>query len=424
MYSTLVFCDESLQSEGTKDVYTEQKWGLGFSFRSGSIPYATNDKIVNDFVPMLFFENDYFFLNGLESGFKLYNTQQWRFSALTRAHYTDIPQEYQNQLQTNSTDVGFQIRYKLQKNKFLDFEIMDDLHGRYFSNIKYSEDFERSSFEYSPYVQLRWNSSKFNSYYYGLNQTSIAADISTAVGIEGKYHLVSNLYLLAKAEAKYLGKEVRQSRYIEENLKTEVYLGFGFFNDRTKEKKEELSMSPYLRLAYGWATPSNLGDLLVGGREKDPYNNQMTSLFYGYPLTDTLFSLPLELYLTPGFVFHHSSEVQDSTQEFIIAIKAYYTIPLPWRVRFGVAEGFSYINNITYIEETEMEEKGYKPSHLLNYLDFSLDVHLGDIFGKNLNRLWLGYSIHHRSAIFETSSRFGRIKGGSNYTSVYLQFHY
>jgi outer membrane protein len=71
-----------------------------------------------------------------------------------------------------------------------------------------------------------------------------------------------------------------------------------------------------------------------------------------------------------------------------------------------------------------MEEKGYKPSHLLNYLDFSLDVHLGDIFGKNLNRLWLGYSIHHRSAIFETSSRFGRIKGGSNYSSVYLQFHY
>jgi outer membrane protein len=71
-----------------------------------------------------------------------------------------------------------------------------------------------------------------------------------------------------------------------------------------------------------------------------------------------------------------------------------------------------------------LEEKGYKPSKLLNYLDFSLDLHLGDIFGEKLDELWLGYSIHHRSAIFESSSRFGRIKGGSNYNSVYLQWHY
>jgi len=37
---------------------------------------------------------------------------------------------------------------------------------------------------------------------------------------------------------------------------------------------------------------------------------------------------------------------------------------------------------------------------------------------------WLGYSIHHRSAIFESAQHFGRIKGGSNFQSVYLQWHY
>ena len=190
------------------------------------------------------------------------------------------------------------------------------------------------------------------------------------------------------------------------------------------EVRKKLGITPYVRIAHGWATPSNLNDIITGNTEKDPYNNQLTSLFYGYPLTDKLFGLPLDFYLTPGFVYHHSSEVQSTTQEYVLAIKAYYTFPLPWEVRFGFAEGISYIDEVSYIEQTEMDEKGYRSSNLLNYLDFSLDLHLGDVFGEKLDQIWLGYSIHYRSAIFQSSSCFGRIKGGSNYNSVYLHWHY
>jgi outer membrane protein len=50
---------------------------------------------------------------------------------------------------------------------------------------------------------------------------------------------------------------------------------------------------------------------------------------------------------------------------------------------------------------------------------------MGDIFrAESIKGLWLGYSIHHRSGIFTTSSAFGRIKGGSNYQTVYLQYHF
>ncbi len=91
------------------------------------------------------------------------------------------------------------------------------------------------------------------------------------------------------------------------------------------------------------------------------YNNQLSSVFYGLPLTDKLFSLPIDIYLTPGFVWHWSSEVQDSEQEVVLAIKAYYTIPWPVRWRIGVAEGLSYVSNVTYIEGTEMEEKVIAP---------------------------------------------------------------
>lgn len=40
---------------------------------------------------------------------------------------------------------------------------------------------------------------------------------------------------------------------------------------------------------------------------------------------------------------------------------------------------------------------------------------------NDLNNVWIGYSLHHRSAIFEKASQYGRIKGGSNYNTLYLQ---
>ena len=103
-------------------------------------------------------------------------------------------------------------------------------------------------------------------------------------------------------------------------------------------------------------------------------------------------------------------------------MKFYYTIPLPVRIKFGFGEGISYINRVTFLEGNELKNKGYVLSHLMNYLDFSVDVNVGDIFGNNtLKRLWLGDYIHHRSSIFELAQQFGRIKGGSNYPSFYLQ---
>jgi outer membrane protein len=72
-----------------------------------------------------------------------------------------------------------------------------------------------------------------------------------------------------------------------------------------------------------------------------------------------------------------------------------------------------------------MDNKGYRASNLLNFIDVSIDFSVGDLFGANkLRDLWFGYSLHHRSAIFETSSAFGRIKGGSNYNTLYLQYHF
>lgn len=108
-----------------------------------------------------------------------------------------------------------------------------------------------------------------------------------------------------------------------------------------------------------------------------------------------------------------------------MAIKGCSTFNWPIRWRLGFAEGLSYVSDITYIEQSEMDRKGLKPSNLWNSIGFSVDVDLGDLLNSERFSNWyLGYSIHHRSAIFESASQFGRIKGGSNYNTIYLQYHF
>jgi len=151
----------------------------------------------------------------------------------------------------------------------------------------------------------------------------------------------------------------------------------------------------------------------------------MTSVFYGHPLADNLIGLPLHVYLTGGFAWHWASHVQSSAQEVVLGVKFHLPIPWPFRWRLGFVEGISYINRITFIEQEEMDRKNYRASNLLNYLDYTIDIELGQFFGGDIfNELWLGYSIHHRSGIYGTAQQFGRINGGSNYPSIYLQKHF
>jgi len=181
-----------------------------------------------------------------------------------------------------------------------------------------------------------------------------------------------------------------------------------------------------------------MGDILLRWDvEDDPQNNQMVSIFYGHPVADSLFSVEsLDVYITPGFVYHREADpytdpdsgitydIQPTT-EYVLAFKLYWNLKWPIRWRIGGAEGLSYAKDIPNMEQREMDNKGYRASNLLNFIDISIDLNVGDLFKANsMRELWFGYSLHHRSAIFETSSAFGRIKGGSNFYTLYLQYHF
>ena len=66
---------------------------------------------------------------------------------------------------------------------------------------------------------------------------------------------------------------------------------------------------------------------------------------------------------------------------------------------------------------------GRGTSRLLNYLDPSIDVSLGDVFGvPSLREAYFGFGVTHRSGIFGSSQLFGNVDGGSNYIYTYLEW--
>jgi outer membrane protein len=451
----------------------EKDWGLAAGIRSAKIPYKTKDESVQDFIPLMFYDGDTFFIRGLMGGIKLYNKNAWQFSLIGRYRYFDIPAEFQNLAQGNALDVGGQMTYHINNNFETDFEIMADKDSRLYSALNTQYYWESGSWELFPYATLRYKSADFNDYYYGLDgfidqdnpadriNNKLGSGFDLTFGSEIRYHITSNFYLLGRAQITTLDSNTHDSESIDSKTHGEIYLGIAFFNDKTRSKSASLKAKPYIRLAHGWATPSNIGDVLLLDSEDDAQDNQLTSVFYGYPVADSLFGIEaFDIYITTGYIYHHSSDLyqqtinpdegintvelsntgdspcdgispctitydRQPTREYVLAIKAYYNIHWPLHWRFGIAEGLSYIERVSNIEQREMDLKGFRSSKLMNYIDVTADFSLGETFGiKTINGLYLGVGIHHRSSIFEASSAFGRIKGGSNYNSVYLQYHF
>lgn len=410
-----------------RNEYADRTWGMGFVGRIASIPYYypdTEDSSVSNFIPLFYYEDDHFYLHGVTYGIKLYEYEDWNFSFLGRIRFLDIPKKYQNATGGDTMDFGLRARYFLKDNHYLDIEVMENQGKSTYANLTYSANLKYGDVDLQPYATLRVKNSDFNTQYYGLNKEQIKGDFDFAAGTELKYHIWSNFYFLGGAEMRMYGDKVRESAVTDKDYEYNFNAGIGILNDKNGKFFDIDGMTHYIRLAHGWATPSNLDEILSGNMESDPYNNQLTSIFYGMPVSKTLFNLPLEVYLTPGFVFHQHSEVQHATEEFDLAFKFYYTLPLPAvDIRLGSAIGMSYVSTVTYIERIEMERKAYEPSKAMLYLDFSADLNLGFI-DDSLDSLWIGDSLHHRSSVFEQSSLFGRIKGGSNYNTVYIQWHF
>lgn len=192
-----------------------------------------------------------------------------------------------------------------------------------------------------------------------------------------------------------------------------------------------------LRFAYGVESDSDLGEIISLQKPTDhKYRFDVLSLDAGYLIAPSLFEIPLDLYIKGGTALFRSEDLSKYPElrgmpdvsdkdvyEFTLYIKLYYNIDF-WdnRIRIGLGEGGSYVTDYLapeVIEERTENSDDPKYSKYLNYLDISLDVDIGKLFGiKSLQETYLGYTLKHRSGIFGTING---VSGGSNYNTISIE---
>lgn len=398
-------------------------WGLALGVRLAHVPFVADDDTVADLFPLFYYEGERIFLRGLEGGVKVVNQESWGANLLGRYRFFGVPREYQDDVRGDALDMGVQLVWTPAPGLRLEVEGLGDSQGHMHGIARVLTEHTRGRWYVSPQLEVRAKTAHFNSAYYGLGTADIGGGVDVRARLQSRLHVHRKLHLVGAVEAGLLDDAARRSPVVDRSWEWEAYLGVGFFREPLQSAEPLLDLKPYLRVAQGWGSDSRLGEILMGQNSTQPVAVRMTSVFYGHPLSERFFDWPLEVFLTPGIVHHYASSDQDAATEYVLAVKFYYTIPLPWRVRLGLAEGISHLDSMTYYEAEDLARKNYRASRLLNYLDLSADLNLGDVFkSPRLEDLWLGVAIHHRSGIFETSSLFGRIKGGSNFNTVYVQW--
>jgi outer membrane protein len=84
--------------------------------------------------------------------------------------------------------------------------------------------------------------------------------------------------------------------------------------------------------------------------------------------------------------------------------------------------GFSVAQRVPYVEARDQARRGRETSKLLNYLDPSIDISIGDLISvRALKETYLGVGASHRSGFFGGSQMFRNINGGSNYIYTYIE---
>lgn len=97
---------ESVCANLAESAPAEADWGIAVTVRTATIAYETDDESVSSFVPMLFFDNERFFLDGLGGGVKVFKSDTFRVDLFGRMRFVNIPKDLQNEIQADTIDIG------------------------------------------------------------------------------------------------------------------------------------------------------------------------------------------------------------------------------------------------------------------------------------------------------------------------------
>ncbi len=417
--------------------------GLGVALRFEDSLYQGGG-IRYDLVPLYLYEGERFYLQAYRVGMKFQPKPTQRYDMFL-AHrfegypYDVIPASLAGMAaRSPGLDAGISYRWKEPWGNYF-VEYLRDVSGTSLGSefqVGFNYDIRRDGLILTPNIVFSVRDAKLNDYYYGVRADEATATrpayqagagLNTRLGIDARYDLTPHWRLMGGIYTTRWTDEVRFSPIVETRAQVGGFVGLGY--DFEPEKRPMEASSPLIvKVLYGKATDCNLPPIMaLSCTSTDTVDHtSVTGLELGKPFFDNFNGWPLDFVGYIAVLNHNEQGLQPDFLQFNAYMKAYY-YGFPWsdrvRTRIGFGAGISYAQSIPYVEARDQMLRGRNTSKLLNYLDPSIDVSVGDLFGiRSQRETYFGFGATHRSGIFGTSQMLGNVDGGSNYIYTYLEW--
>jgi outer membrane protein len=398
----------------------------------------------NDLVPLYLYEGKYLYLHAYRIGLHLDSSPRHRFDVFLSHRfegfpYDRIPASLAGMAERESgLDVGASYEYRGHWGAAY-AEILRDATGASRSSelrLGYRYAWRSGRLSLRPHAMLALRDAKLNNYYYGVRPGEATAmrpayepgaGVNLQLGLYGAYALSNRWRLLAGVSATRWSQGVRASPIVTDRTQTALTLGLMY--DFSPEHKPWPETRPLLvRLAAGQATDCDVAKVVrlacTSTQTRD--QTRIASVEVGRPFIERLNGWPFDIVGYVGLLRHNERSVQPDFWQINAYMKGlWYGLPWSERVmtRVGLGVGLSYAHGESMLELRDRAKNGRSTSRLLNYLDPTIDVSLGDLLGvPAMKRVFAGVGVSHRSGVFGTSQLLGNVSGGSNYIYSYLEW--
>lgn len=418
--------------------------GLGAVVRSSRSPYVGGGQR-NDLVPLYLYEGERVFLRASRGGIKLDDDGRARFDAFLEYRFEGFPYDRTPaslagmQSREATADVGLSARYRSPWGTFGMEIVHDALAITRGSELRlsYSADWSRGRLHLRPALSVSARNARLNDYYYGVRPDEATAarpayqpgsGTSTWLGLYGSYDLSEGWRLLGGVGVNRFSASVRNSPIVRSGTQPEALLGLAYDFGSYRELPADQGAPLYAKILYGRSTDCNLANTMTlrctSTRTAD--NTRIAAFELGKPFMKQANGWPLDFVGYVGLLRHDDNGFQPDSLELNAYLKAYY-YGFPWssrvRTRLGFGAGLSLAQRVPYVERRDQARRGRSTSRVLNYLDPTIDVNLGDLLGaSSLKHTYVGLGVSHRSGIFGSSRLLGNVNGGSNYIYSYLEW--
>jgi outer membrane protein len=417
--------------------------GMAGIFSAERTPYR-GAGVQFDYLPLFVYEGDYFYLHSTGYGVKFGDgTNRPRFDAFVRRRFEGTPYHSPPSSLDGMArrDVGADGGLSAEMSGAWGSAFVEVL--RDVSGTSHGTEWRvgyRNSMRYRdgwllPYAIVGRRDSKLNDYYYGVRPEEATPDrpaytagagYSPEAGIYATYSLSERWSLIAGASLKYWPSAVGDSPIVGNRLQWQALAGIGW--NLTPKHKEWVSSPPLIvRGYYGLSTDCNLINTVEGTcfttQTKD--HTSIAGLEVGRMLLERVNNWPLDVAAFVGAQRHFEDGNQPDLWSFRAYFKPYF-YGFPWdshvRTRIGLGVGVSWATRIPFSEQRDLTAKNSNTSKLLQSLDPTIDVSVGDLVGrKDWHDSYVGLGVSHRSGIFGASRLYGNVDGGSNYIYTYFE---